>query len=125
MTAPARGFQPVDLPSVDYLDFILAKEGPHAVALVPSVKGGYCYLLLYWQPVTGQWVPRFEASSRDRVLSVLWDLECGHAGPLGWPNHPRFGLQLHRLMSGPDYPSDVSCLSAADADAIPHGLEWC
>lgn len=125
MTAPARDFYPQDQPPVDYADFILGKEGNHLVALVPGNRGGYAYALLYFQPVTGCFVVRGISPKRQAILSLLWRLECAHAGPLGWPDDPRFGLHLHGLISGSSYPDDASALSASDVAAISHFLEWC
>jgi len=118
---------PVSVRSGDWPEFsphILAREGPHSVALLPRVGGGFRYALFYFQPVTGEQVLRASDPVKNGVLSELWRLECRHAEPLGWPDDPRFGVHLWRLICGPAYPADVSALSASDAAAIPHGLEW-
>lgn len=111
-----------ELPDIE--PHVLACEGPHAVALMPASGGGYRYLLAYYQPVTASWVWRCSDPLRDNVLARLWWLECQHAEPLGFPDDPRFGLHLHSMLCGPSYPLDVSGLSAAQAAAVPHGLEW-
>lgn len=126
---PSRTARPAPEPAaVDPLAVerhILAREGQHAVALMPAPGGGFRYVLLRFQPVTQEWITRASGSLRDPVLAALWKHECWHAEPLGWPDDPRFGLHLHELLCGPAYPLDVSGLSAAAAAAIPHGLEWC
>lgn len=121
---PSRSIPALPFDSASVERHILAREGQHAVALVPSSRGGYRYLLLRWQPVLGDWWPRASGPLRDPVLASLWALECRHAEPLGWPDHSSFGLHLHALLCGSAYPLDVSELSAAGAAAIPHGLEW-
>lgn len=97
---------------------ILAHEGPHGVALVPVVSGGFAYELVYFQRVTGKFVRRVVSPSRDQVRSVLYWLECRHAEPLG-ASAPGFGVRLHRRMGAGCYPADVAALSVADAARLP------
>lgn len=109
---------------IEYADHVLAKEGSHAVALVPRPSGGFAYALLHLRP-SGEYVLRCQDVAKQAVLDALWRLECKFAAALNWPDDPSFGLRLHKLISGRAYPLNVARLAAMDAAALPHFLEWC
>ena len=123
MNAGVYGSLAGSRPAKDYAPHILAKEGNHAIALLPRPAGGFSYALLRLRPVGG-WALLGSDAFKRSVLEQLWRNECAFAEPLGWPDDPSFGLNLHRLISSSAFPADVSALAASAALALPRGLEW-